>query len=283
MWVSKLLLFLAVAYVGIVALMYASQDRMLFPTHLVSASEPLLPASAVRLEVGTPDGELLRGVHIPAARERPGAPLILLGFGGNAWNAGGLAAYLHELFPEAAVVAFHYRGYRPSSGRPSAAALLADAPLVYDHVVETLGVATPVVETPDVETLGAGRIVAVGISLGCGVAAQLAAERPLAGLVLVSPFDSLAALAGDHFPWAPVGWLLRHHMSPAESLRGLAMPTAVIAAERDSIVPPRRTEALRQAISNLVFDRTIAGADHNDLFHRADFRAALVEAVAQID
>lgn len=268
MWVSKLLLFLAVAYVGIVALMYASQDRMLFPTHMVSASEPPLPASAVRLEVGTPDGELLRGVHIPPAREPPVEPLILLGFGGNAWNAGGLAAYLHELFPDAAVVAFHYRGYRPSSGRPSAAALIADAPLVYDHVAETLG---------------AGRIVAVGVSLGSGVAAHLAAERPLAGLVLVSPFDSLTALAGDHFPWAPVRWLLRHHMEPANSLRGLATPTAVIAAERDSIVPPRRTEALRQVLSNLVFDRTIPGADHNDLFHRPDFRAALVEAVTRID
>ena len=289
MWVFKLVLVLAVAYIAVVALMYATQTRMLFPTQLATGYQPRLPAAAVELEVATPDGERLHGVHLPPAGDgvgeqvgdgvgdRPGArrgeQLVLLGFGGNAWNAGSLAAYLHELFPDAEVAAFHYRGYRPSSGRPSAAALLADAPLVYDHVVESLGV----------ETLGAGRVVAVGISLGSGIAAQLAAERPLAGLILVSPFDSLEALAGDHFPWAPVGWLLRHQMSPVESLRGLATPTALIAAERDTIVPPRRTEALRQAISNLVFDRTIAGADHNDLFHRADFRAALTEAVAQID
>lgn len=268
MWLFKLVLILAVAYIAVVAVMYATQTGMLFPTQLATASGPLLPASAAWLEVETPDGERLRGVHIPRARDRTGERLVVLGFGGNAWNADSLAAYLHGLFPDAEVVAFHYRGYRPSTGRPSAAALLADAPVVYDHVMETVG---------------AGRVVALGISIGAGVAAHLATSRPLAGLILVSPFDSLEALAREHFPWAPVGWLLRHRMSTVEFLRGLATPTALIAAGRDTIVPPRRTEPVRRAIRALVFDRTIAQADHNDLFHRPDFHAAMVDALARIE
>jgi hypothetical protein len=56
---------------------------------------------------------------------------VILGFGGNAWNADDLALYLHGLLPDTEVVAFHYRGYRPSTGRSSAAALLADAPVVF--------------------------------------------------------------------------------------------------------------------------------------------------------
>lgn len=267
-WLLKLVLILAVAYVAVVTVMYATQTQLLFPTWLAPASEPLLPASATRLEVETPDGERLRGLHVPPARDRLGERWVLLGFGGNAWNADSLAVYLHGLFPDAEVVAFHYRGYRPSTGRPSAAALLADAPVVYDHVLETVG---------------AGRVVAVGISIGTGIAAHLATRRPLAGLILVSPFDTLEALAREHYPWAPVGWLLRHHMSTVESLRGLAIPTALITAGRDTIVPPRRTEAVRQAIATLVFDRTIAQADHNDLFHRPDFREAMVEALARIE
>ena len=52
------------------------------------------------------------------------------------WNGQDVAEYLHELFPDLDVVAFHYRGYAPSTGSPSAEALIADAPLVYDFAVE---------------------------------------------------------------------------------------------------------------------------------------------------
>jgi pimeloyl-ACP methyl ester carboxylesterase len=267
MWIFKLALVLAAGYIAIVALMYATQTHMLFPTQLATASGLLLPASAARLEVATPDGERLRGTRIPPARNHTGNRLLILGFGGNAWNADNLAVYLHGLFPETEVVAFHYRGYRPSTGRPSAAALLADAPVVYDAVLQGVG---------------PGPVVAVGLSIGAAVAAHLATRRPLAGLILVSPFDSLAALAREHYPWAPVGWLLRHRLGTEESMRSLATPTALIAAGDDTIVPPRRTEAVRRAISVLVLDRTIAHADHNDLFHHPDFPAAMVEALTRI-
>jgi len=268
MWLVKVVIVLAVAYIAIVTVMYVMQTQILFPTLLATTSGPPLPASAARLEVETPDGERLQGVHVPPAPNLAEERVVVLGFGGNAWNADSVAAYLHGLFPDAAVVAFHYRGYRPSTGRPSAAALLADAPVVYDHVLEIVGT---------------GPMVAVGISLGAGVAAYLATRRPLAGLILVTPFDSLEGLAREHFPWAPVGWLLRHHLSTVESVRGLAIPTAVIAAGRDTVVPPHRTEAVRRAIPALVLDRTIRHAGHDDIFHHADFREAMVEALARVE
>ena len=85
----------------------------------------------------TPDGIDLAGIRIPA--EQPSrTPTLILGFGGNAWNAQDVAEYLHELFPDEEVVSFHYRGYAPSKGSPSAQALISDAPLVYDAAVETV-------------------------------------------------------------------------------------------------------------------------------------------------
>lgn len=267
MWFFKLILILMSAYCAVIAVMYLAQTRMLFPTGMVTADRLLMPESVTALEVETPDGDRLRGMHVAPAQPSSGERTVILGFGGNAWNAENHAAYLHGLFPEAEVVAFHYRGYRPSSGRPSAAALLADAPLVHDHVVERLE---------------AERIVTVGFSIGSGVAAHLASRRPLTGLILVSPFDSLEALARGHYPWAPVGWLLRHRMSPADDLRGLTTPIALIAAERDTIIPPPRTEALRQVVPAPVLDRVIAGAGHNDLYGQPDFRAAMTEALARI-
>ncbi len=268
MWLLKLFLLLVITYTAVVLVMYATQTRLLFPTGLAAVPGRSLPPSSVRLEVATPDGEKLLGVSIPPARDRPGDSLVILGFGGNAWNAEDLAVYLHGLFPDAEVVAFHYRGYRPSTGRPSAAGLLADAPVVYDYVRSIIGTK---------------RVVVVGLSIGTGVAAHLASQRSLDGMILISPFDSLEALAREHFSWVPVGWLLRHHMPTLELVHGLTTPIAIITAGGDTIIAPRRTEAVRRAVPALVLDRTIAGAGHNDLYAHPAFPAAMALALTRID
>ena len=71
-------------------------------------------------------------------------------------------------------------------------------------------------------------------------------------------------------------------MATAEYVQDVTTPTALIAAGADTIVPPRRAEAVRRAIPALVFDRTIVDADHNDLYNRPDFHAAMVEALSRI-
>ena len=256
-------------YLAVLAAMYFGQTWLIFPAYMVSDSRPALPDSAVRLELVTAEGERLQGIRLaPQQRAVGGDKTVVLGFGGNGWHAEGMALDLRRHFPDRDIVVFNYRGYRPSSGRPSAAALLADGVLIHDHVQQTLGPA---------------RIIAVGYSLGSGVAAYLARERPIAGLILVTPFDALEAVAQQRYPWAPVHWLIRHRMPSVDFLRGSAVPTAVIASERDVIVPPERTAVLRQGIGNLVFDRIIAGAQHNDIFHHPDFRTAMAGAIVLLD
>jgi uncharacterized protein len=267
MWVVPLILALAALYAVVIIGMYFAQTWLLFPTLLARATRIRLPASAQRLEVFTPDGHSLCGVRIPPEREpAEGAP-TLLGFGGNAWNAEATALTLHALFPFRDVVAFHYRGYAPSGGRPSARALFADSLVIFDQLLR----------------LGAGqRVIPVGFSIGAAVAAYLARHRPVAGLILVTPFDSLEAVARHLYWWAPVGPLLRHRMPTIEFVRGSLAPTALIIAARDAIVPARRSAPLRAAIENLVFERVI-DAGHNDLYDRPEFAAAAREALARIE
>lgn len=245
--------------------MFEFQSHWIFPTHAVPAAGPF-PANAERLTVATPDGFVLRGTHISPERPNRDGTLVL-GFGGNAWNGQDVAEYLAEVFPDEDVAAFHYRGYQPSTGSASADALIADAPLVYDAVVERL--------RPK-------RVIGVGFSIGTGVAAQLTANRKLDGLILVTPFDSLKAVAEAMFPWLPIGLFFSHDMDAASPLESGKLPVAIIAAERDEIVPAQRTDALRKRIGKLVFDRTIASAGHNDIYARSDFHAAMREALATL-
>ena len=236
------------------------QTQMLFPTEAVPASGPL-PAGAEKLEIEAPDGVRLQGVYF-APRIEADSPLVL-GFGGNAWNGQHVAMELHRLYPEAHVIAFHYRGYRPSTGSPSAKALIADAPLVYDAAVARTKATT---------------VVAAGFSIGSGVAAHLARQRKLDGLILVTPFDSLKAAAADLFPWLPVGPFFQHEMNSVGALKDNQVPVALIAAERDELIRPARTAALRRQVPNLVYDHIVTGAGHNDIYGRRDFEEAMHHA-----
>lgn len=261
---AKILGLLLLGYVGLVAFTALTQTTLLFPRWAVAPAPPL-PASAETLRLDRPDGVTLHGHRLPGQGDGP----PILAFGGNAWNATDLALFLHRLLPEHDVIAFHFRGYAPSTGRPSAQALAEDALAIHDHLADR-GLPPPLV---------------AGLSIGTGPAAELAAARPTAGLLLVTPFDSLEGLARTHYPWAPVRWLLRHRMEPAAALADAPTPVAIIAAEADGVIPPAHTEALRDALigttPGLVFDR-ILPADHNSLYGHPTFAGALREAVSSL-
>lgn len=269
----KIALTLGAGYVIVIGLMAAFQRSLIFPTTIADAHAPVLPPQAERLSLTTEGGARLAGVHLPpsvGAPVRPGereAGTLILGFGGNASNADGVALMLHELFPGTEVATFHYRGYGESTGCPGADALLADSLAVHDFVRRTLG---------------PKRVIAVGISIGSGVAAYLAKHRSIAGLILITPFDSIESVAKSHYPWAPVGLLLRHRMPTVRFLAGRPTPTALIVANRDRIAPPSHAAALKPVIANLVYERTIPGVGHNDIYGHPEFAAAMAEALARI-
>jgi uncharacterized protein len=259
------LLLLVGLYLAICIAMYFAQSRLLFPTWMIGEAGPL-PPGAERLTIEAPDGTKLEGVHLPPARG-DGDGILILSFAGNATNAQHLAERLRIAFPEHPIVAFHYRGYRPSTGTAGAEGMIEDAPLAYDLLVQRYR---------------PRRVIAVGVSLGSGVTAALAARRPLSGVILVTPFDSLKNVARQIYWWLPVGLLMRHDLDSAAALSGSRVPVAIIAAERDGLVRPERTEALRQAVENLRADVTLPGATHNDIFVHPRFDEALRQALDRL-
>lgn len=261
----SLILVPASIYLLICTIMFFAQARLLFPVGQIGAPGHL-PAAAERLDIEAATGEHLRGLHIPPARPA-GERLLILGFGGNAWSADAMATFLADIYPEADIVTFHYRGYPPSEGSPGAAAMRDDALRIFDFARARFP---------------SRRTVAIGFSIGNGVASSLAAHRPVDGLIMVTAFDSLWRVAAAQFPWLPVRLLFRNNLDPAENLANSRVPVALLSAERDGLVLPERTEALRRALPNLVFDRTLPGVDHNSIYQGLAFAPAMHEALQRL-
>ena len=245
--VMEWIVLVAALVLGVPAAAWLAQDRLIFfPQPVVSTAH--LPAEAKPLEVVATDGTRLRG-WMRAASATP-APVVLY-FGGNAEEVSWTLA--DPRWPrDWAIVAINYRGYGTSEGAPGETELVADALVIYDTIAAR----------PDVN---AGRIVAFGRSLGTGVAVKLVAARPLDGAILVSPFDSLVELGRTHYPWLPVSWLLRHRFDGEADAQRAQVPLLAIVADRDSIIPRERSQALYDAWAGPKSWLVIPATDHNTL------------------
>jgi alpha-beta hydrolase superfamily lysophospholipase len=113
----------------------------------------------------------------------------------------------------------------------------------------------------------------LGESLGCGVAAAVAkqASVPIAGIILITPWDTLAAVAKSLFPFLPVKMLLTDKYDSIENLKSFKKNISVVGAERDEILPIKHAHNL---YANLPEGRkkmwVIKGAGHNDWPLHAD-------------
>lgn len=177
------------------------------------------------------------------------SPNALIYFGGNgedvSWNLAGLS----EKFPDYAIYLMNYRGYGGSSGKPAEQVLHADALSLFDKVHA---------QHPN--------ITVVGRSLGSGVAVRLASTRPVARLVLITPYDSIENIAAQRLPYIPVRWLLKDKFESWRYAPAIAAPTEIIAAGSDEVIPLANTQALFHAFKPGVATlKVIPGATHNSV------------------
>lgn len=204
--------------------------------------------------IATADGERLHAWYLPHPQPRA----TVLHFHGNAGNVSHrVTLYARLAALGLSVLAVDYRGYGRSSGRPHEAGLYEDGRAAWAELTGRLGV-------PARRTIVAGR------SLGSAVALALAAEQPPHGLVLETPFTSVPDLARAHYPLLPVGWLLRSRFDSLARAPRVRVPTLVIEAREDEIVPRRLVDVLYDALPNPAGRLRLAGT-HND-FDRVSAR-----------
>ncbi|VVM42000.1 hypothetical protein PS662_00343 [Pseudomonas fluorescens] len=181
---------------------------------------------------------------------RPHAgPNALIYFGGNAEDVSRNLPEFSEAFPDHALYLLHYRGFGGSSGSPSEEAIAQDALTLFDKVYDTHP-----------------QVAVVGRSLGSGVAVRLASQRPAARLILITPYNSLEDLAVRQYPVFPVKWLLKDRFESWKYAEHISIPTLLLAAEDDEVIPRSSTEALfghfAKGVASL---KVIPGVGHNSI------------------
>jgi pimeloyl-ACP methyl ester carboxylesterase len=217
------LAFPALLLLLLLALPFAAPWFIFRPQPLASLdSRPWgVPAEAVAFAAA--DGARLTGWWVPPPDA--GAAVVLI-VHGRSGNIAARAPIIRRLAADRfGVLAFDYRGYGASSGSPSEIAIGEDALSAYAWLRG--------------RGIGPGRIIVVGQSLGNAPAAHLAALRPIAGLILASPFMSLPEAAADRYSALPVRLLPwpRNRFEVAAHLRRVRAPVLLVVSRRDALVP----------------------------------------------
>ena len=207
--------------------------------------------------IETEDGERLHGWWVPARGEPLGQVLLCHG---NAGNVGDRVLHLALLSAAGFdVLAFDYRGYGRSTGRPSEEGTYRDARAAR-------------------RALPAERVIYLGESLGGAVALALALEAPPAGLVLMSTFTSIRDMGRRHYPVLPRG-LVPDAYPSLERVRGLRAPLLVVHGDRDDLVPLFHGEELYAAAPGPKHLHVLRGVGHNDVVSGAgeEWAAAIAD------
>ncbi len=230
------------------------QNKFLYFPSSEAPSTRMLSSENMKLWQATASD--YRGLTSDSSVPVPNGTIVLFhGNGGTAFDRG---FYLEPLMNLGfRVILAEYPKY---GGRPGK---VGEKPFVADGL-ETVKLAHEQYGEP---------IYLLGESLGCGVAAAIAKQTttPIAGIILITPWDSLASVAKSLFPFLPVKMFLTDKYDSIENLKSFKKNISVVGAERDEILPIKHAHNLYASLPEGKKKMwVIKGAGHNDWPFYAD-------------
>lgn len=251
---------LAAAYVLVIAGMFLWQRDLLYHPFGLSASPRAVGVPEMRvMQVTTADGLTIRGWYAPPRRS--GAPTVVFYQGNTGTTA--MRAFKARVFLDVGmgVLLAGYRGFDGNPGWPSEDGLYQDARAALDWLEQH---GTPLAD-----------LVIYGESLGTGVAVQMGIERPVAAVVLESPYTSVPDVASLRYPLIPVHWLALDRFESISKVDKLRSPLLVAHGEQDTVIP---VFLGRQLFAKAPFPKEavyLTGAGHLDMYAWGAGRAIL--------
>ncbi|RYY23353.1 MAG: alpha/beta hydrolase [Sphingomonadales bacterium] len=239
---------LAGLYLAVLLVLAFAQRSLIYPAPSPAVTNT--PAGFVAVQLLTADGLTLTAAHKAG---QPGKPVAIF-FHGNGDSLSGAATATQALADSGyGLLLVEYRGYGGNPGKPSETGLYSDGRAAIGWL-GTQGV--PV-----------NRIVLIGNSLGSGVATQLATEQPVAGLVIVSGYTSMADVIATHYPWVPVRLLLLDRYDNRSKLGRVAAPILILHGTADKLIPMVQAQALAHAAPRTAL-QLVEGAGHELAYGR---------------
>jgi fermentation-respiration switch protein FrsA (DUF1100 family) len=264
---ASILKIVAGVAVGLPLVVYLAQDALIFyrqPLPESRRAEIARRYPAVQeVFLKSDDGVRLQAWHVDAR----GSAVWVLYFGGNAEETSWMLDELHNA-PDVSWLIVSYRGYGLSEGLPGEAVLVSDALQWFDYA-------------SSLPRADAKRIHVFGRSLGSGAAVALAARRPVAGVILATPYDSLAAVAKRYYWYLPVDLLLKHRFDSIALAPGIRQPLLCLIAGRDEVIPPVHAERLFEAWGGPKRKLLLQEAGHNTSDNHPLFWPAIREFLAR--
>lgn len=227
---------IVVAWVSVVAMLKASETRLVFRYQWTQASAPTAEGgSGLRIE--STDGLRLDAVTFEDGAGRTAGywVLFLNGAAGSIHRSrqSDQLQQLHGLGYN--VLAFDYRGFGRNPGTPSERGVYDDAAAAYRYLTAT-------------RRIPPQRVILAGRSLGSAVAVELATRLPAAGLLLLSPIDSVPAMGERLYPWAPVRLLASNQFDSLAKIARVRMPVLIVHSPQDRFVPVTVGRALFEQV-----------------------------------
>ncbi len=195
-----------------------------------------------------PDGIHLHGWLIRGPEDKN--PLVIY-FGGNNDEVSWVLNY-KKYFQGWSLLLLNYRGYGISEGTPSEKDFYRDAAYLYDTFSQS-------------KDINSDKIIAMGRSMGTGVAVNLTANRDLAGTILISPYDSMVSVAKSEYPFLPAGLILKHQFNSIKKAPDITSPVQMFIAENDRLIPPELSRKLYNKWGGEKYFKTIPGENHSSI------------------
>lgn len=246
---GTLLVVAALVYCAILVFLYLMQDKILYFPDVYPLAEAKNRAKMLRVGIWPEDGSDYHGFVSPARSDTRRGVILL--FHGNAGAALDRVFYAKELAHLGyTLILFEYPGYGARVGALRESSLVSAATEAARSAIEQFG----------------EPLYLFGESLGCGVASAVAGsgEVPVAGVVLITPWDSLPLLAQSVYWYLPAKWLTRDQYDNVRNLNRYRGSVAVAIAEHDEVIPPARGRRLFDLLTGKKNLWVLAGAGHND-------------------
>lgn len=248
-------------YIFFLAFLYIFQSELTFfpPKPYSPHYEKILSDTSLKnYKIRTRDWETLDGwMQIDPNKKK-----TIIYFG---WNGDDTSFFLQKYkFDDANVISFNYRWYGYSSGIPSERVLFDDALYIYDTVITDMNI------SPDT-------IFIMWRSLGTGVATYLASQRSSAGVILISPYDSVEKVASSIYWFVPVKFLIKNKFESYKYSQIRENRLLCIYGWMDTVIPSKNTINLIDYWKGQIEKVFVPEANHDNIYWFSETQSAIEE------